>query len=120
VAGLGKLVVKTDVDEAYATQIKPDLTAVLQRKGGIAKRNGRIDFVASQVDTATGGLAVKYPFDDPVWAAIGLSVPANIVVERKAAAITVPVSAVDRDKIGTAVFGVVADHALRRPATVID
>lgn len=119
-ANLGQLVVETDVDEAYATQITPGLAAVLQLKGEIAKRDGRVDFVASQVDAATGGLAVKLAFDAPVLAAVGLTVTANIVVETKDAAITVPRSAIVRDENGAAVYLVADTRAMRRAVTVID
>ena len=119
-ADLGDLVVETDVDEAYATQITPGLAAVLQLKGEIAKRDGRVDFVASQVDAETGGLAVKLAFGTPVAAAVGLTVTANIVVETKEDAITVPRSAIERDESGAAVYVAVAEHALRRPVTVVD
>jgi RND family efflux transporter MFP subunit len=119
-ADLGQLVVETDVDEAYASQIMPGLAAVLQLKGETAKRDGRVDFVASQVDAATGGLVVKLAFDKPVSAAVGLTVTANIVVETKDAAITVPRSAIVRDESGAAVYAVAADLAVRRPVTVVD
>ena len=119
-ADLGQLVVETDVDEAYATQITSGLVAILQLKGEIVKRPGRVDFVASQVDTATGGLAVKLVFDRPVSAAVGLTVTANIVVATNDAAITVPRSAIVRDEAGAAVYLVADAHAVRRPVTVID
>ena len=119
-ADLGNLVVETDVDEAYATQITPGLPAILQLTGEPTKRDGRVDFVASQVDAATGGLAVRLVLDEPVRAPVGLTVTANIVVETKAAAITVPRSAIARDDGGAAVFLADTDRAVRRPVTVMD
>lgn len=119
-ADLDQLVVETDVDEAYATQIIPGLAAIMQLKGETAKREGRVTFVASQVDAATGGLAVKLAFDAPVSVAIGLTVTANIVVDTKDAAITVPRAAVVTDATGDAVYVVAAEIAQRRPVTVID
>jgi RND family efflux transporter MFP subunit len=119
-ADLGQLVVETDVDEAYATQITAGLPAVLQLKGETTRRDGSVSFVAAQVDADTGGLAVKIAFDDPVTAPVGLTVTANIIVDRQAAAITIPRAAVVTDATNTAVFVVAADHAVRRVVTVVD
>ena len=120
IADLGKLVVETDVDEGYAARMTLGLPAVLQLKGESAKRNGRVSFVAAQIDAATGGLAVKIAFDDPVTAPVGLTVTANIIVARQAAAISVPRAAVVTDATGAAVFVAVAGHAVRRYVSVVD
>lgn len=120
IADLGKLLVETNVDEGYAARITLGLPAVLQLKGDSAKREGRVSFVAAQVDAATGGLAVKIAFDDTVAAPVGLTVTANIVVERQAAAISVPRAAVITDTTGAAVFVAVAGHAVRRDVSVVD
>ncbi|MEO5614784.1 MAG: efflux RND transporter periplasmic adaptor subunit [Cypionkella sp.] len=123
IADLGKLVVETDVDEGYAARMTLGLPAVLQLKGDSAKRDGRVSFVAAQVDAATGGLAVKIAFDDPVAAPVGLTVTANIIVERQAAAISVPRAAVITDTTGAAgaaVFVAVTGHAVRRDVNVVD
>ncbi|WP_054008764.1 efflux RND transporter periplasmic adaptor subunit [Cypionkella psychrotolerans] len=120
IADLGKLVVETDVDEGYAARITLGLPAVLQLKGDSAKRDGRVSFVAAQVDAATGGLAVKIAFDDPVAAPVGLTVTANIIVETQAAAIAVPRAAVITDATGAAVFVAVAGRAVRREVSVVD
>lgn len=119
-ADLGQLVVETDVDESYATQITPGLPAVLQLKGEVTKRDGSVSFVATQVNEATGGLAVKIAFDDPVTAPVGLTVTANIIVDRQDAAVSVPRAAVITDAAGAVVFVVEADHAVRRNVTVVD
>lgn len=119
-ADLGQLVVETDVDETYATQISPGLAAVLQLKGETAKRDGHVSFVAAQVDAATGGLAVKISFDAAVTAPVGLTVTANIIVEQLDAAIAVPRAAVVSDAQGAVVFVVQAGHAVRRDVTVVD
>lgn len=112
--------VQADVDETYATQISPGLAAVLQLKGETTKLDGQVSFVAAQVDAATGGLAVKIAFDVPVVAPVGLTVTANIIVDRQEAAIAVPRAAVISDAQGTVVFVAVAGHALRRDVTVVD
>ncbi len=119
-ADLRHLVVETDVDETYADQITVGLPAVLQLKGGTAKLDGKVSFVAVQVDAATGGLAVKIAFADPVTAPVGLTVTANITVDSKASAITVPRAAVVRDANGSAVFLAAENHAVRTSVSVVD
>lgn len=119
-ADLGQLVVETDVDESYAAKITTGLAAVLQLKGDTAKQDGHVSFVASQVDAATGGLAVKIAFDKAVTAPVGLTVTANIIVDRQDAAIAVPRAALARDASGAAVFVAMAGHAVRRAVRVID
>ena len=119
-ADLGQLVVETDVDETYATRIKVGLPAVLLLKGETAKRDGRVSFVAAQVDAATGGLAVKITLDKAVTAPVGLTVTANIIVDRLDAAIAMPRAAVVTDADGPAVFLAVGDQARRRAVTFVN
>jgi len=116
IADLDRLIVETDVDEAYATQIREGQTAVLQLAGEAETQAGRVSFVSQRVDADTGGLAVELTFDAPVRAPVGLTVTTNIVVDRQEAAITAPRAAIDND----AVFVVVDGIARRRPVTVID
>ncbi|MFN3293864.1 efflux RND transporter periplasmic adaptor subunit [Gemmobacter sp.] len=119
-ADLGRLVVETDVDEAYATQIREDMPAVLQLVGETATRAGRVRLVSQRVDAATGGLAVKLAFDAPVTAPVGLTVAVNIVIERRDAALTVPRAAL-RTEDGRPGVLVVTDGVARlRPVSVID
>ncbi len=120
IADLGQLIVETDVDEAYATQIRADMRAVLQLTGETATREGRVSYVSRRVDAATGGLAVRLVFDEPVTAPVGLTVTANIVIDRRDAALTVPRTAIRTDDGRSAVL-VVADGTARlRPVSVID
>lgn len=120
IADLGQLVVETDVDEAYATQIRADMPAVLQLTGETATREGRVSYVSRRVDAATGGLAVRLVFDEPVTVPVGLTVTANIVIEQRDAALTVPRTAL-RTEDGRPAVLVVADGIARlRPVTVID
>ncbi len=119
-ADLGDLVVETDVDEVYASQIAVGQPAVLQLAGAADTRAGQVRTVAGRVDAATGGLAVKIGFDAPVSAPIGLTVTANIVVDRRDAALTVPRTALVTDAAGTAVFLARDGVARQQPVTVID
>lgn len=118
-ADLAQLVVETDVDEAYATQVTVGQPAVLQLVGEGETRPGSVGFVAPQVDADTGGLAVKLVFDQAVAAPVGLTVTANITVDSQTAAISVPRAAVVTLGTGSAVFVVVGNVALRREVAVV-
>lgn len=115
-----QLIVKTDVDESYATQIRIGQPATLQLAGESALRAGRVSFVSLKVDEATGGLAVELSPDVAVVAPIGLTVTANITVDDQPAAITVPRTAILRDADGPAVLVVEDGVATRRAITAID
>jgi RND family efflux transporter MFP subunit len=120
VVDLGRLVVETDVDESYATQIRRDQPAALQLAGETEVRAGHVSFVSQRVDPATGGLAIKLASEVPLTAPIGLTVTANITVDDRAAAITVPRAAIIRDATGSGVYVVIDGTARRQPVTVID
>lgn len=116
IANLDQLIVETNVDEAYAMQIKAGQTAVLQLSGEANTHPGKVSFVSQQVDADTGGLAVELSFDSPIYAPVGLTVSTNIVVDERQDAITAPRAAID----GEAVFVVTDGIATRRPVSVID
>lgn len=120
IADLGQLVVETDVDETYATQIRIGQPAALQLAGEGEVRPGHVSLVSQRVDAATGGLAIELSSDTPLTAPIGLTVTANITVDDRAAAITVPRAAILRDETGSAVFVVREGVARRQPVAVID
>jgi RND family efflux transporter MFP subunit len=119
-ADLSDLLVETDVDEAYATQIAPGQPAVLQLAGETRNRDGHVSFVSALVDAATGGLAVKITFETPVMAPIGLTVATNIIVESRDAALTVPRTALQTRADGTGVFVLRDGTAMFQPVSVID
>jgi RND family efflux transporter MFP subunit len=120
IADLTRLVVETDVDEAYATRIHAGQPAVLQLAGEGATRDGQVRFVSQRVDAATGGLSVQLGFADAVTAPVGLTVTANIIVDQQAAALTVPRAAVVTTNAGSAVFVVIDGIAQSRAVTVIE
>ncbi|MGY6549109.1 MAG: efflux RND transporter periplasmic adaptor subunit [Roseinatronobacter sp.] len=120
IADLTRLVVETDVDEAYATRITAGLPAVLQLAGESTPRDGQVRFVSQRVDAATGGLSVQLGFADTVAAPVGLTVTANIIVDQQAAALTVPRAAVMNTQTGRAVLVVVDGIARSREVTVLD
>lgn len=114
-ADLSVLLVETDVDEAYATQIAPGQVAQVQLVGTVAALPGRVSFVAPRVDPGSGGLAVKIMLDAPLSAPVGLTVTANVVVD-ETTALTVPRSALQ----GGAVFLLVGGKARLTPVKVIE
>ena len=120
VADLSDLIVETDVDESYATQIRPGMAAVLQLTGETRTLDGAVSFAAPVVDADTGGLAVKIAFAEPQQAPVGLTVTANIIVDRQAAAISAPRSAIVSSNPGHAVFVLADGRARLVPVTVID
>lgn len=119
-ADLGALIVETDVDEAYAGQVAVGQEAVMRFAGEAGTLSGLVRSVAGRVDAATGGLAVKIGFDEPVIAPIGLTVTANIIVDRREAALTVPRSAIVTEGTDTSVFLVRDGVARLQPVMVID
>jgi RND family efflux transporter MFP subunit len=120
IADLGKVVVETDVDESYATQIRTGQPAALQLSGEGEVRAGHVSFVSQRVDADTGGLAVKLTPDDALTAPIGLTVTANITVDDRASAITVPRAAIVSDANGDAVLVISDGKAQRRTVQKID
>ena len=114
-ADLSVLIVDTDVDESYATQIILGQPANLQLVGSREVLTGAVTFVSPRVDAATGGLAVKIGFATPLAAPVGLTVTANIVVDQREA-ITVPRSAL----LGEAVFVYRNGQAQLTPISFID
>jgi RND family efflux transporter MFP subunit len=118
IADLGELVVETDVDESYATQVREGQPAALQLSGQTEVLAGHVSFVSQRVEADTGGLAVKLSPDQPLIAPIGLTVTANITVDDRPAALTVPRAALV--STGDAVLVVTDGKAQRRAVTVID
>lgn len=119
-ADLGALIVEADVDEVYATQIAEGQPAILQMAGEVETRSGYVSFVSTRVSIATGGLAIKITYDAPVIAPIGLTVTTNIIVEQRDAALTIPRTAMVKNKGETKVFLFSGGAAQLQPVTVID
>jgi RND family efflux transporter MFP subunit len=115
-ADLDNIVVAADVDEAYATQIALQQPAHLQLAGEGDVRTGHVSFVSDRVDVTTGGLAIEMAFDAPLRAPIGLTVVANIVVDQRPEALTVPRTAL----LDGAVFVVTDGTAQKRALSVVD
>jgi len=113
-------VVQTEVDEAYASQIILGQEAVLQLVGESATHPGEVSFVAPRVNPATGALVVKITPDPALTAPIGLTVTANIVVDRQEAALSLPRAALMAGTEPTAVLVLDGRTARKRAVTVIN
>ncbi len=120
IADLSELVVETDVDEVYATQIRPGMPAILRLAGESENLNGKVYFVAPVVDPATGGLDVKIRFSEPRQIPVGLTVTANITVDQQAEAISVPRTAIVSNSEGSTVFLFYGGIARQTAVTVLD
>ena len=119
-ADLSAPVVQTEVDEAYAAQIVLGQEAVLQLVGETATHPGTVSFVAPRVSPDTGALVVRITPDPGLTAPIGLTVTANIVVDRQAAALSAPRAALMAGTDTPAVLVLDGTTARMRAVTVID
>lgn len=119
-ADLSNLMVETDVDEIYATQITPGQPVILQLAGETATRAGHVSFVSDRIEVTTGGLAVRLVFEDPVAAPVGLTVTANIIISQTDAALTVPRAALATEDARRGVFVIEDGVATFRPLALID
>ena len=119
VADAQALVIEADVDETYATRMKPGLQAQLQLAGEVAILPGTVTYVAPVVDPDTGGLSIKITPDTPRAAPVGLTVTANIVMDAKTDGITVPRSAILTQAETSVVFVAVDGKASRRVVTIV-
>jgi multidrug efflux pump subunit AcrA (membrane-fusion protein) len=119
-ADLSQLVVEADVDETYAAQIVVGQPAVLQLVGETQTRPGHVSFVAPEVTVETGGLLVKIVFDAAPPMPVGLTVTANITVDKQPSALSAPRSAIVTDATGSTVFLVRDGTARRTPVSIVD
>jgi RND family efflux transporter MFP subunit len=113
-------VVQTEVDEAYASQIVLGQVAVLQLVGETATHSGKVSIVSPTVNADTGALVVKIAPDEPIAAPVGLTVTANIIVDKEAAALSVPRTALTSGAGIPAVLVMQAGVAHKREVAVID
>jgi RND family efflux transporter MFP subunit len=96
--------VESEVDEAYSMALKVGQSARLAFAGLPQAAEGKVNYLAPEIQTSTGGRLVRLSFTPPNAVAdnelpVGLSVDVNIVIDSTANALTVPRQAI-RD-IGT-------------------
>ncbi len=83
------------VDELYAADLSVGMTATITIPGETKPLTAKIMHMEDRVDPATGARAVRLSFDQPpMRAPAGLTVSANLIVERRQSAISIPRSAI--------------------------
>jgi RND family efflux transporter MFP subunit len=95
VAPVGAQEVETEVDEAYSMSLKLGQPARMSFAGIPTPIEGKVSYLAPEIQTSTGGRVVRLSFDAPQTAngtelPVGLSVDVNIIVDRAPEALTVP------------------------------
>ncbi len=87
--------VTAQVDELYAADLSIGMAAQIAIPGMARPLDARIVQMEARVDPATGARAVRLDFDQPPASApAGLTVSVNLIVERRADAISIPRSAI--------------------------
>ncbi|MCB5426468.1 efflux RND transporter periplasmic adaptor subunit [Altererythrobacter sp. CC-YST694] len=93
-ADLSRPEVTVEVDEIYATEIRPGMDARISLPGQAQELRAVVAHVEPRVDPATGARDVRLSLVDPVVdAPSGLTVTVNLIIERRERAISVPRSA---------------------------
>jgi RND family efflux transporter MFP subunit len=87
--------VTAEVDEIYAATLRPGTSALVQLAGRSERLAAKVVHIEPRVDEASGGRDVRLRFDAPLDSApAGETVAVNLLVERRAGAISVPRSAI--------------------------
>ncbi len=99
IAPTGAQEIESEVDEAYSMAIKLGQEARLAFAGLPTPAEGRVSYLAPEIQTSTGGRLMRLSFAAPNGATgdelpVGLSVDVNVVVDRTPNAITVPRQAI--------------------------
>jgi RND family efflux transporter MFP subunit len=118
IAPLAGVEVETEVDERYLAEVRTGLPADILVAGQPAALAATVYYIAPKVDARTGGAKVRLRFDTaPPDLRAGVSADVNIVVEKRAQALTVARSAIlGRDATARALVvrdGVVVEQALK-------
>lgn len=118
-ADLANPEVTVEVDEVYAAEVRPGMTAEVSTPGLGRTLRARVVHVEPRVDPATGARDVRLGLDQALSdAPAGLTVTVNLLIERREHALSVPRSAileaggVSRVRVVTP-DGTVADRQIR-------
>ncbi len=94
-ADLASPEVTLEVDEIYAVEIRPGMAATVSMPGGGRAIAARVLHIEPRVDPATGAREVRLGLTGgPADAPSGLTVTANLLIERQASALSVPRKAI--------------------------
>lgn len=116
-ADLSHLVVQTDVDELYASQVKLGQTALLLPVGQTDALPGMVSRLSPLINVATGGMAIELSFASPLVLPLGMTVTANIVIDRRPDALTVSRMAIVPS---SSIYRLEAGKAVLAPISIID
>jgi RND family efflux transporter MFP subunit len=91
--------VESEVDEAYSMALNVGQSARMAFAGLPQPAEGKVNYLAPEIQTSTGGRLVRLSFTPPNAVAdnelpVGLSVDVNIVIDTTANALTVPRQAI--------------------------
>ncbi len=87
--------ITVEVDEVYASEIRPGMEALVSLPGEKRQIGAVVAHVEPRVDPATGARAVRLSLNDAsIDAPSGLTVTVNLVIERREQAISIPRSAI--------------------------
>lgn len=120
-ADVSSLNAEASIDELYAAEVRRGLPVKARPEGQGDIIDGEVVYVSPRVDASTGGRLVRVtlPGAGDRNLPVGLTVMLNIVVERRASAITIPRSALlAGDK--PAVYLMENGRAVRRPVQYVD
>lgn len=94
-ADLSNPEITVEVDEIYAAEIRPGMEALISLPGQQAPVRAAVVHIEPRVDPATGARDVRLRLKDAVSAApSGLTVTVNLLIERRASAISISRSAI--------------------------
>lgn len=94
-ADLSSPEVTVEVDEIYATEVRPGMEALISLPGQAQPIRAVVAHIEPRVDPATGARDVRLSLADAaVDAPSGLTVTVNLVIEQRESAISVPRSAI--------------------------
>jgi RND family efflux transporter MFP subunit len=121
-ADLSSPEISIEVDEVYAAEIRPGMSATVAMPGQKRELLAKVRHLEPRVDPATGARAVRLDLTDPaIDAPSGLTVTVNLLIERRADAISVPRNAVIPTGNSAKVRVVDPDNVvIERPVTYID
>jgi HlyD family secretion protein len=90
-ADLSRPQITAEIDEIYAAEIKPGMEALVSFPGARENMRATVLHVEPRVDPSTGARDVRLEMPDAIsGAAAGLTVTINVIVERRAQALSIP------------------------------
>lgn len=95
IAPLADVEIEADIDERYLPEVREGMKADILVAGRSAPIAATLYYVSPKVDPRTGGAKVRLRLDDKVdGLRSGLTADVNLIIERRAQAVTVPRSAI--------------------------